>query len=175
MVKPPHRRINNLEVDPQNVMCGILHGARSGRSCRRPLRIRCRALRSAGNGPSARIVSSTTMRPPQFARLDDPQLLICETCLDTGRGISEAVGLQSKHFDPQKGAIRIEQRHCRGDVDQPKTKNSKRTLALGTLVGRFRRGSHRRRSRVPTIGSSFRRRAAPSPCGTRECGRPSRS
>ncbi len=77
------------------------------------------------------------MRPPQFARLDDPQLLICETCLDTGRGISEAVGLQSKHFDPQKGAIRIEQRHCRGDVDQPKTKNSKRTLALGTLVGRF--------------------------------------
>lgn len=23
MVKPPHRRINNLEVDPQNIMCGI--------------------------------------------------------------------------------------------------------------------------------------------------------
>jgi integrase len=52
-----------------------------------------------------------------FARLEDPQLLICETCLDTGTRISEAVGLQLKHFDPKKGTIRIEQRHCRGDVD----------------------------------------------------------
>src|SRR5712671_1650537 len=34
-------------------------------------------------------------------------------------------------------AIRIEQRHCRGDVDEPKTKNSRRTLALGTLVDRY--------------------------------------
>ena len=72
-----------------------------------------------------------------FARLEDPQLLICETCLDTGTRISEAVGLQRKHFDPKKGTIRIEQRHCRGDVDEPKTKNSKRTLALGALVDRY--------------------------------------
>jgi len=72
-----------------------------------------------------------------FARLEDPQLLICETCLDTGTRISEAVGLQLKHFDPKKGTIRIEQRHCRGDVDEPKTKNSKRTLALGALVDRY--------------------------------------
>jgi integrase len=72
-----------------------------------------------------------------FAELEDPQLLICETCLDTGTRISEAVGLQLKHFDPKKGAIRIEQRHCRGDIDEPKTKNSKRTLALGALVGRY--------------------------------------
>jgi len=72
-----------------------------------------------------------------FARLDDPQLLICETCLDTGTRISEAVGLQLKHFDPKKGTIRIEQRHCRGDVDEPKTKNRKRTLALGTLLERY--------------------------------------
>jgi integrase len=72
-----------------------------------------------------------------FARLEDPQLLICETCLDTGTRISEAVGLQLRHFDPRKGTIRIEQRHCRGDVDEPKTKNSRRTLALGTLVPRY--------------------------------------
>jgi integrase len=72
-----------------------------------------------------------------FARLEDPQLLICETCLDTGARISEAVGLQLKHFDPKKGTIRIEQRHCRGDIDEPKTKNSRRTLALGTLVERY--------------------------------------
>lgn len=72
-----------------------------------------------------------------FARLQDPQLLICETCLDTGTRISEAVGLQLKHFDPMKGTIRIDQRHCRGDVDEPKTKKSKRTLALGSLVDRY--------------------------------------
>src|ERR1700680_2956400 len=72
-----------------------------------------------------------------FARLEDPQLLICETCLDTGTRISEAVGLQLKHFDPKKGTIRIDQRHCRGDVDEPKTKNSRRMLALGTLGDRY--------------------------------------
>jgi integrase len=72
-----------------------------------------------------------------FSRLEDPHLLICETCLDTGTRISEAVGLQLKHFDPKKGTLRIEQRHCRGDVDEPKTKNSKRTLALGTLLERY--------------------------------------
>lgn len=74
-----------------------------------------------------------------FARLEDPQLLICETCLDTGTRISEAVGLQLKHFDTKKGTIRIEQRHCRGDVDEPKTKNSKRVLALGTLLDRYQK------------------------------------
>ena len=73
-----------------------------------------------------------------FARLHDPHLLICETCLGTGTRISEAVGLQLKHFDPKKGTIRIEQRHCRGDVDEPKTKNSRRTLALGALVERYK-------------------------------------
>ncbi len=72
-----------------------------------------------------------------FARPEDPQLLICETCLGTGTRISEAVGLQLKHFDAKKGTIRVEQRHCRGDVDEPKTKNSKRTLTLGSLVDRY--------------------------------------
>jgi integrase len=74
-----------------------------------------------------------------FSRLRDPQLLICETCLDTGTRISEAVGLQLKHFDPKKGTIRIEQRHCRGDVDEPKTKNSRRTLSLGSLIDRYQK------------------------------------
>ena len=72
-----------------------------------------------------------------FARLEDPQLLICETCISTGTRISEAVGLQLKHVDLTAGTIRIAQRHCRGDVDEPKTKNSKRTLALGSLAKRF--------------------------------------
>src|ERR1022692_110459 len=73
-----------------------------------------------------------------FARLVDPQLLICETCISTGTRISEAVGLQLKHVDLKTGTIKIQQRHCRGDVDEPKTKNSKRLLALGTLADRYR-------------------------------------
>src|SRR5580658_989127 len=73
-----------------------------------------------------------------FARLVDPQLLICETCISTGTRISEAVGLQLKHLDLSAGTIKIQQRHCRGDVDEPKTKNSKRLLALGTLADRYR-------------------------------------
>lgn len=76
-----------------------------------------------------------TARPDRI--LDDDEL-ICQTCLDTGTRISEAVGLQLKHADPNKGSIRVEQRHCRGDVDEPKTKNSKRTLALGALVDRYK-------------------------------------
>src|SRR5438105_1936417 len=47
-------------------------------------------------------------------------------------------GLQLKHLDLKAGTIKIQQRHCRGDVDEPKTKNSKRTLALGTLTDRFK-------------------------------------
>ncbi|MBK9170713.1 MAG: tyrosine-type recombinase/integrase [Bryobacterales bacterium] len=72
-----------------------------------------------------------------FERLADPQLLICETCISTGTRISEAVGLQLKHVDLAAGTIRIQQRHCRGDIDEPKTRNSKRVLVLGMLRPRY--------------------------------------
>jgi integrase len=72
-----------------------------------------------------------------FSRLPDPHLLICETCLSTSTAISEVDGLQLKHVHLDKGAIKIMQRHCRGDVDEPKTKNRKRTLALGCLADRY--------------------------------------
>ncbi len=73
-----------------------------------------------------------------LVHLTDPQLLICETCISTGTRISEVLGLQLKHLDLAKGTISIRQRHCRGDVDEPKTKNSKRTLTLGCLSDRYR-------------------------------------
>jgi len=73
-----------------------------------------------------------------LARLKDPHLLICETCVDTGTRISEVTGLKIKtvHFD--SGSIRIELRNWRGDIDEPKTAKSRRTLALGTLPDRYR-------------------------------------
>jgi integrase len=70
--------------------------------------------------------------------LEDPQLLICETCLDTGTRISEVTGLKVKHVDLDQGCIRIEQRNWRGDIDEPKTAKSRRTLALGVLRDRYR-------------------------------------
>ena len=73
-----------------------------------------------------------------MARLEDPNLLICETCLDTGTRISEVTGLKVKHVDFDKGCIRIDQRNWRGDIDEPKTANSKRVLALGSLGPRYK-------------------------------------
>ena len=65
-------------------------------------------------------------------------MLVCETCPYTGTRISEAVGLQLQHVDLEAGTIKIAQRYCRGDVDEPKTRNSKSVLALGELVDRYR-------------------------------------
>jgi len=72
-----------------------------------------------------------------LAGLDDPHLLICETCLSTGARISEVLGLTLQHLDLLKGILHIRQRHCRGDIDVPKTKNSRRVLTLGALVARY--------------------------------------
>jgi integrase len=72
-----------------------------------------------------------------LARLSDPNLLICETCIDTGTRISEVTGLNLKHVDLERGCIHIEQRNWRGDIDTPKTMSSKRTLALGNLLARY--------------------------------------
>jgi len=73
-----------------------------------------------------------------MARLEDPNLLVCETCLDTGTRISEVTGLKVKHVDFGKGCIRIDQRNWRGDIDEPKTAKSKRVLALGDLGLRYK-------------------------------------
>ncbi len=70
---------------------------------------------------------------------EEGNLLICETCLDTGARISEVTGLQIKHVDLEKGTIRIAQRNWHGDIDLPKTEKSKRILALGGLTERYRK------------------------------------
>ena len=72
-----------------------------------------------------------------LARLDDPNLLISETCIDTSTRISEVTGLMIKHVDLGKGTIQIAQRNWRGDIDIPKTDKSKRVLALGELAARY--------------------------------------
>jgi len=73
-----------------------------------------------------------------MARLSDPNLLIIETALATGARISEILGLTWQHVDLKDGVIRIVQRNWRGDIDDPKSKTSKRPLTLGNLADRYR-------------------------------------
>jgi len=84
-----------------------------------------------------------------FARLEDPHLLICETCVDTGTRISEVTGLKIRNVDLESGCIRIEQRNWHGDIDEPKTARSRRTLALGSLTKRYRAWIARLQRREP--------------------------
>lgn len=72
-----------------------------------------------------------------LARLEDPILLVVETCIATGARISEVLGLKWKHVDLKAGTIRIEQRLWHQDIDEPKTDTRKRTLAWGSLVERY--------------------------------------
>jgi len=73
-----------------------------------------------------------------LARLSDPNLLVIETAIATGARISEILGLKWIHVDLENGVIRIVQRNWRGDIDDPKSKTSKRPLTLGYLVDRYR-------------------------------------
>jgi integrase len=73
-----------------------------------------------------------------LARLSDPNLLIIETTIATGARISEILGLTWLNVNLQDGVIQIVQRNWRGDIDDPKSKTSKRPLTLGYLVDRYR-------------------------------------
>src|SRR5208282_2302796 len=73
-----------------------------------------------------------------LARLSDPNLLILETAIATGARISELLGLKWQHVDLQAGILQIVQRYWRGDIDDPKSKTSKRPLTLGYLGDRYR-------------------------------------
>jgi integrase len=73
-----------------------------------------------------------------LARLTDPNLLVLETAIATGARISEILGLKWCHVDLQTGILRIAQRYWRGDIDDPKSKTSKRPLTLGYLGDRYR-------------------------------------
>jgi integrase len=73
-----------------------------------------------------------------LTHLSDPNLLIIETAIATGARISEILGLQWRHVDLQNGTLQIAQRNWRGDIDNPKSKKSRRVLTLGHLVDRYR-------------------------------------
>jgi integrase len=73
-----------------------------------------------------------------LARLDEPYVLIIETCIATAARISEVLGLQWKHVDLDAGTIKIEQRVWHQELGSPKSEGSCRVLGIGDLVERFR-------------------------------------
>ena len=61
--------------------------------------------------------------------------LLCSVCLFGTLRISEALGLQEKHLDFERGRILIRQRFYRGDLDQAtKSDESKRDVPMGYLA-----------------------------------------
>ena len=53
-----------------------------------------------------------------LTRLDDPNLLIIETCIATGARISEVLGPKWKHVNYNTSTIRIEQRLWRQELSR---------------------------------------------------------
>jgi integrase len=86
--------------------------------------------------PERILTETETMKV--LAHLSDPNLLILETAIATGARISELLGLKWCHVDLQAGVLHIVQRNWRGDIDDPKSKTSKRPLTLGYLIDRYR-------------------------------------
>jgi integrase len=73
-----------------------------------------------------------------LARLEDPYLLINETCISAGPRISEVLGLQVRHVNLDEGTLSIEQRVWHQDIDKPKTEKSRRKLSVGGLLDHYR-------------------------------------
>ena len=73
-----------------------------------------------------------------LARLEEPNLLVIETCIATGARISEVLGLKWMHVNLETATIKIEQRVWHQDVGRPKSDDSRRVLGIGDLAQRFR-------------------------------------
>lgn len=73
-----------------------------------------------------------------LTHLEEPNLLIIETCIATGARISEVLGLKWRHVNLAAGTVKIEQRVWHQQIGQPKSEGSKRILGIGDLVERFR-------------------------------------
>jgi integrase len=73
-----------------------------------------------------------------LARLEEPNLLVLETCIATGARISEVLGLKWRHINLDAATIKIEQRVWHQDVGRPKSDDSRRLLGIGDLAQRFR-------------------------------------
>jgi len=73
-----------------------------------------------------------------LARLEEPNLLVIETCIATGVRISEVLGLKWRNVNLNAGTIKIERRVWHQDLDRPKSEDSRRVLGIGDFAERYR-------------------------------------
>jgi len=74
-----------------------------------------------------------------LAMLPDDVRFIVLVIFGTGLRISEVLGLRWRNIDLEAGTLTVEQRWYRGDLDEPKTENSRRTRQIGPLAAEFAR------------------------------------
>lgn len=74
-----------------------------------------------------------------LAAVQERERFIITILFALGLRISECLGLKWQDIDWEKGLVSIERRWYRGDLDDTKTEDSERVLALGPLVEEFRR------------------------------------
>jgi integrase len=65
--------------------------------------------------------------------------LMASACLFSTLRVSEALGLQEKHFDFERGLMLVRQRYHRGDLDECKSQKSKREVPMGCLADDLKR------------------------------------
>jgi integrase len=84
-----------------------------------------------------RILSSEDLRRLLAALSDQVRFMVMVMFL-TGLRVSEVLGLRWKDIDLDAGTLTVNQRWYRGDLDEPKTENSRRTRQMGPLASEFR-------------------------------------
>jgi integrase len=65
--------------------------------------------------------------------------LLCCVCLFLTLRISEALGLQEKHLDSDRGVIQVRQRFWRADLDVPKNDKARRDLPMAWLADELKK------------------------------------
>jgi integrase len=94
----------HMMVDLRNIMSGIFSRAQEWEILPESFANPIKRVKVGRKWPVREVrIHDDNATVAVFTRLKDPQLSICETCLDTGARISETVGLQLKHFDPVRG------------------------------------------------------------------------
>lgn len=127
------------KTDLRNLLCGIFTKAEEWGYWRRDMKNPATYV-TAGRRRAERPRQKMSVEDIHrlMGELPEDVRLICEVALYCTLRISEIMGVQEKHVSIEDGSIRIEQRNWRGNIDVPKTENSRRTVPLGHLTDRIK-------------------------------------
>lgn len=84
-----------------------------------------------------RLLSADDIRRLLAAVPDEVKFIVL-IIFGTGLRVSEVLGLRWRNINLEAGTLTVEQRWYRGDLDEPKSEESRRVRQLGPLVDEFR-------------------------------------